>query len=336
MENKEENLVSVIIPVYNVEKYLPKCLDTVINQTYKNLEIILVDDGSPDNSGKICDEYAGKDSRIKVIHKENGGVSSARNVGINTTKGNWIAFIDSDDWIEENYVEELLKNTSKDIDIVQCGYNRVVENKKEQINCDGNDKIKNQEEFLTCCLNPQTAYGLCNMKIIRSDIVKDVRFNEKIVVCEDALFNIEISKNMNNFKIIKKPLYNYRINQNSVVKKYDKKYPDKYEKALNIIANYLKINYDENDEIKKNYYNFSAYHLMLIAVNYCYNPENNEKNKRRLLKNICNRDVFANALKKCNYNDISLTRKITLWTLKNKFYFLTGIICKIRQNQNRK
>ncbi|HJA50079.1 MAG TPA: glycosyltransferase, partial [Candidatus Fusicatenibacter intestinipullorum] len=95
----EKVKISVIIPVYNVEKYLKRCLDSVINQTYKNLEIILIDDGSTDNSGKICDEYAQKDERIIVIHKENGGVSSARNKGLDICIGDYISFIDSDDWI---------------------------------------------------------------------------------------------------------------------------------------------------------------------------------------------------------------------------------------------
>lgn len=331
-----DNLVSVIVPVYNVERYLKKCIESIINQTYKNLEIFLVDDGSTDNSGKICDEYAKKDNRINVIHKENKGVSSARNAGINEAKGEWIAFIDADDWIEENYIEELLKNTSKEIDIVQCGYYRVVANNKESINCDGNDEVRNKEEFLIGCLNPQMAYGLCHTKIIRKSKIKDIRFDEEIVVCEDALFNIELSENVNRVKIIKIPLYNYHIHQDSVVRKYDVNYSSKYEKALKVIDDYLKEKYNDNSIINTNFYNFSVYHLMLIAVNYCYNPGNHKKNKIKLLKDICNKEVFAKALEGCNYNNISLTRKITIWTLKNKFYFLTDAICRIRQIQNSK
>ena len=98
------DLISVVIPVYRVEKYLERCVESVINQTYANLEIILIDDGSPDNSGNICDEYAKIDKRIKVIHKKNGGLSDARNVGIENSKGKYITFIDSDYYIEENYV----------------------------------------------------------------------------------------------------------------------------------------------------------------------------------------------------------------------------------------
>lgn len=102
-------LISVIIPCYNVEEYLPECIESILNQTYKNLEIFLVDDGSPDNSGKICDEYVTKDKRIKVIHKENGGLSDARNVALNVMKGEYVTFVDSDDYVTDNYVEILYK-----------------------------------------------------------------------------------------------------------------------------------------------------------------------------------------------------------------------------------
>lgn len=100
-------LISVIVPCYKVERYLPKCIDSILRQTYKNLEVILVDDGSPDRSGEICDTYATKDSRIVVIHKANGGLSDARNVGIDQAKGEWITFIDSDDFVSDSYVEVL-------------------------------------------------------------------------------------------------------------------------------------------------------------------------------------------------------------------------------------
>ena len=126
----QKSLISIIIPVYNTEQYLSKCLDSVINQTYKNLEIIVIDDGSTDNSGKICDEYALKDNRIKVVHKQNAGVSSARNIGLDIARGEYIAFIDSDDYIELDMYESLLKISSENFSDVTCsGYYLVYKNK---------------------------------------------------------------------------------------------------------------------------------------------------------------------------------------------------------------
>ena len=102
----KEPKISVVVPVYKVEPYLRKCLDSIVNQTYRNLEIILVDDGSPDNCGAICDEYAAGDSRIRVIHQENGGVSSARNAGLSAVTGEWVGWVDSDDWLSLIHISE--------------------------------------------------------------------------------------------------------------------------------------------------------------------------------------------------------------------------------------
>ena len=118
-------LISIIVPVYKAEKYLSECIDSIISQTYENFELILIDDGSPDNSGKICDEYAEKDKRIKVIHKENAGVSSARNIGLDNASGEYIAFIDSDDFVDKQYLEKLhcnLKHNDADISLCRLSY----------------------------------------------------------------------------------------------------------------------------------------------------------------------------------------------------------------------
>ena len=124
-------LISVIVPIYNVEDYLNRCVDSIINQTYKNLEIILVDDGSPDNCPKMCDDYAKKDSRIKVVHKENGGLSDARNVGMEVATGGYVSFIDSDDYVSLDFYEILLQTMiDNDSDIVECSVVKFYENEK--------------------------------------------------------------------------------------------------------------------------------------------------------------------------------------------------------------
>ncbi len=146
----EIDLISVVIPIYNVEQYLKKCIDSVINQTYNNIEIILVDDGSPDDCGNICDEYAKKDSRIKVIHKINGGLSDARNAGIEIASGKYITFIDSDDIVENDYIEYLYKLLKKyNTKISICSYYVITEdNKKIDYGKDYKEQIMAKEECL--------------------------------------------------------------------------------------------------------------------------------------------------------------------------------------------
>lgn len=336
MKVENNDLISAIVPVYNVENYLKQCLESIINQTYQHLEIILIDDGSLDNSGKICDEFASRDARIKVFHKKNEGVSSARNTGIENASGKWIAFIDSDDWIEKEYFETMMNYAkSEDASVVLCAYNKIWGNEVEKINVNSEKKEYNANEYLIKTLNPQTGFGFCHMKLIKKECIGDLRFNQNLVVGEDALFNIQLSKNIKKAFFCDSEIYNYRNNSNSVVKRYDQNYANKYLKSMKVNKDYLLKNYKET-EILQNYYNFVAYHVMLVAINFCYNTNNKEKHKRKLVKQICNYDEFKEGIEKSNYNNISLTRKIMLFTLKRKMYFCTGIICKFRQMQNRR
>ena len=332
-----KDLISVIVPVYKVEKYINQCIDSIINQTYTNLEIILVDDGSPDNCGNICDEYAKKDKRIKVIHKENEGVSIARNIGLENSNGKYVTFIDSDDWVDEEYCKTLFESLKKqEADCAACGYNRVTGETVEKINSDNSEKLYNSKEYLIKILNPQTGLGFCHMKLYKKEILSGIEFEKNIVVGEDALFNIKISKKIKKAAFVSRTLYNYRINSESVVKKYDKDYAKKYLTSMEVIKRYIEEEYKEDKEVLQNYYNFVAFHVLLIAVNYCFHPKNDEKNKIRLLKYVCNINEFKIAIKKSNYNNISITRKITLFTLKHKLYYFTKLICIIRNKQNKK
>ena len=132
MINKKK--LSIIIPVFNVEEYLPKCIESVVNQTYDNLEILLINDGSTDNSGVICDNFAHKDERVKVVHKENGGLSAARNLGLSLATGHYIAFLDSDDYIDSEMYETLVDALENaDADIAACGFKEIYQNKHLQI-----------------------------------------------------------------------------------------------------------------------------------------------------------------------------------------------------------
>ena len=171
-------LISIIVPIYGVERYIRKCLDSLVNQTYHNLEFILVDDGSPDGCGVICDEYAEKDHRIRVIHKENGGVSSARNAGLAMITGQWIGWVDPDDWIERDMFEYMLCHAiSSEADVVVCGrYEEFSEKSrfrgwKEKISFD-------TEQVLQALLDDQTLQNFLWDKLWKRELFDDVVFPE--------------------------------------------------------------------------------------------------------------------------------------------------------------
>ena len=198
----DEKLVSVIIPAYNIEDYIGRCLDSIISQTYKNLEIIVVDDGSRDHTGEILDNYAKKDRRIKVIHKENGGVSSARNKGIEAAEGDYIGFIDGDDLIEPEMYKTLVDLLEEEnADIAHCGYQMVFPDRIDYYHNTGKKKIQTTEEGLKDLLSGEMIEpGLVN-KLYKKELIKNCRLNETVKINEDLLMNYQL------FKLSQKSVY---------------------------------------------------------------------------------------------------------------------------------
>jgi len=219
--------ISIIIPVYNVEPYIKKCLDSVINQTYKNLEILLIDDGSTDGSKEICDEYAAKDSRIKVFHKENRGLSSALNVGLNNFSGDYLGFVDSDDWIEPDMfgtLHKVIKN--EDVQICIAGYFKDINNDSSPV-CNKKqipDGVIQTRDILLYPLQRDDYMGFCGYvwnKLYSADIVKknDLKFNEQIKYGMDILFYYSLMLPGNYTGVyIDKPLYHY-VQRDSAISK---------------------------------------------------------------------------------------------------------------------
>lgn len=208
-----EKKVSVIVPIYNAEKYLNKCLESIIGQTYKNLEIILVDDGSLDNSPTICDAWAQIDSRIRVIHKKNGGVSSARNAGIDLAQGDYIGFVDADDWIEPNMYEVLINNAEKfSADKSSCGYVYYGRNVSGAVDC---TVLKNSDDMRLRLIRGDHNAVWC--AIYSRSVVGDIRFDESLKVAEDWLFNYQVCLKMSSEVIVDTPLYHYEDNIESAM-----------------------------------------------------------------------------------------------------------------------
>lgn len=200
--------ISVIVPVYNVEKYLRRCLDSIRAQTFTDFECICVDDGSSDGSGKILDEYAEQDSRFVVIHKDNGGVSSARNAGLDVARGEWIAFVDSDDWVEKDFLsEQFTDGESGDFEAVVCGLFGRGKPRHTELNRVAAKK----------CIFKQGGFGGYSfLRLVRRRNVVALRFDETVSYMEDALFFWKFFNSCNAILWTDKPLYHYEANASSV------------------------------------------------------------------------------------------------------------------------
>lgn len=220
-------LISVIIPVYNVERYLRRCLDSVVNQIYKNLEIILVDDGSPDRCPEICDEYAERDSRIKVIHKKNGGQAEARNKGIDIARGEYITFVDADDYISSSYVSSLYKSIKRfSVKFAICqmdcftDYKDVLQTDTSSSCC----KIsKKQALEYYCALGEKNSipFLAACCKLYHRSLFETLRFPVGCIY-EDSLLNYKLIDLVDEIAYVKKPLYHYLMRNDSTMGQREK------------------------------------------------------------------------------------------------------------------
>ena len=289
--------ISVIVPVYNVEDYLHKCIDSILSQTYSNFELLLIDDGSTDNSAKICDQYAQKDFRVEVFHKVNGGVSAARNLGIENAIGEWICFVDSDDWIESEVLHDVRsKIENKIVDLVIWGYKLAYPKYSSEINVPCSGFFSGKTEVYKLLIQSDMKKLLespCN-KLYCTSIIKDnsLHFDTNLSLMEDSKFNWSYFNYVQSIYAINEIYYNYRINHNR--KSLSSKYIDNIlEIKTENVAKRLNffINYD--GKYKKQYLSFlekdiEMAHLDLILAMY----ENNVSvDKRRAsIKRILNRD----------------------------------------------
>ena len=326
-------MVSVIIPVYNVEKFLNRCVDSILSQTYKNIEIILVDDGALDSSPQICDEYAHKDTRVNVVHKQNGGLASARNAGLKVAKGDYILFVDSDDWIKGNTVEELLNIAIENqVDFVRfipvsAGYpdrpdgtpiNFGTEDFMEEGVYNKGKMIK--DIYPRLFVTPQLTMGpivaawrsLYNRKFL---VDNNLYFDEEVKYSEDAIFSAKVVYNSNKFYYIKGGYYyNYFYNTSSITKSFKK---DRWD-ICKILSSTLKKEFEN----KKDYDFSKQLHLEDIynVLNALGQNTHIESFKERYtyIKNIFNDDFTKQSMKYINLTDINIKLKIILYLIKYK------------------
>lgn len=308
--NEIAPIISVIVPVYNVEIYLNRCIDSIIKQTLTNIEIILVDDGSTDNSGKICDEFLQKDSRISVIHKKNGGLSSARNAGLNIAKGKYIGFVDSDDWIDKYYYEKLYNIAKKSkSDIVSCKFNKSSKYKENSyIKINENDFTiedgkKFREIYLSSAMKGGSSWVPVWSKIYKRKIINDIRFEEGMIY-EDIMFNWRVLNEKNvMISLMSYKGYYYYNNPNSITKE---KFSDKMYDLYDVIDYVRKKTIDGNYKITKllnDYEKRIGYSILIKMLRSKY------QNKKEISKYY---DItMANSHDLFNSN-LSILRKVVL------------------------
>ncbi len=319
------DLISIIVPVYKVEKYLNRCVDSIINQTYKNLEIILVDDGSPDNCPKICDEYAKKDDRIKVIHKENGGLSDARNAGIKIANGKYIGFVDSDDWISVDFYSELYKLLTKyDADIAICDFIRTDDNEKIIIN--NKNKIENvytQEQYLERYFKvgyQTTEYYAWN-KLYKKSLMSEEQY-PKGLTSEDVLGTYKAILKSERIAKTNEKLYFYRYNNQSITGKFTNKDFDLIQIWDKVIeyTNKFAPKYYKYAILNRKRINFTL--LFRMAKHYSIEELKNQKITIKLLEELKKDKKIL--LK----SDIALSRKIIIILFCQNYYFFAKILRK--------
>lgn len=290
-----DNLVSIIIPIYNTEPYIHKCMDSIINQTYGNLEIILIDDGSTDKSGSICDEYSKGDNRVKVVHRENGGQSSARNLGIEVSKGKYIGFIDSDDYVDEKYVEYLLS--------------LILYNNDDMSICNTYDFYENGNlvginEQLVRKLNPENALeimlyeggfdtGPC-AKLYKKSLFHNLMFPENKIY-EDFEIMYKIIDRCESISYGGRALYYYLHHRNSTM---TTSFSDKNLNLIYVseqILEFIKIKYPQITNAAIRRYVYSNHHLLNLMCD--------SKNYSKILRNKIINNI------KCNSKTIILDKK---------------------------
>lgn len=301
-------LVSIIVPVYNTGKYLYKCLDSILNQTMQEIELILVDDGSDDNSGAICDFYSERDKRVRVIHKKNEGVSIARNVGMQAAKGEYIGFVDSDDWIEkEMYQEMYYYAKNKEADIVMCDACTIYDNNKKEadtISSLNESVLLNKKEITPFCLR-EIAGSACRC-IYKKQVLEAhaVQFPVGLPLSEDRIFNLNAMGNSESFYYLKKAYYNRYVRIGSAVSKY---YTDLLEitnqyrrEVLNVIERLW-----ENDKSYRQVYNQQFLVTYMSNVYNLYNVGSTLKlgEKRTKLKELVSNQNLIETLEECDVLD---------------------------------
>lgn len=342
--------ISIIVPVYNVEPYLNQCLESLHNQTLQDIEIIIVDDGSTDGCPAIIDEWRNRDKRMKIIHKENGGVSSARNEGIEIASADWIAFVDPDDWCDIDYYENLynvIQNQEEVIDAVICDYNEFIDGRiyrrdgaKKDFLLEEDNKIRGFRNRIIVP-NIQTDDNICLKygmaqpwnKLYKKSIIdkQNLRFNINLRYYDDVEFNFHYFHFTKSIYYIKVCGYFYRLNNDSFSRKFKS---DRIELDKAYLESLIQKSKEENydDDTRQAIY-ISILRVIIHELLVCYylHDENklSVKNKIEILKSEI--DYFQDEISKIKPKNLKISNKIVLMLIKNRYLMLLLFIGKVRK-----
>ena len=313
------NIISIIVPIYKVEKYLDRCINSILNQTFKDFELILVDDGSPDRCGDICEEYAKKDKRIKVIHKENGGLSDARNAGLDIAKGEFVGFVDSDDFIHKDMYmilyDTLVKSKS---DISQCKFkyfSKENELNKNIIN-DGKYKIYNNIDAIEEIMDNKNLNANVWNKLYKRELFREIRF-PKGKIHEDEFVTYKVFYRAKTISYVNKELYYYFSNDTGIMKNLN----------INSKFDWIEAIEERNEFLlsikEKNLFNKSNSYLFFNLIKLRYNIKKSEelKNKSQMY-NLVNEKIKYSLNAISDKSSYSKLNKIVVSLMKLNFNFV--------------
>lgn len=338
--------VSIIVPIYNVEKYLDHCMQSLLNQTLNDIEIIMVDDESPDSCPKLCDEYAKRDSRIKVIHKKNGGLGYARNSGLDIATGEYVAFVDSDDFVDKAIYQILYDCASKNnADIVYCGYYLYDKNKIKKIKyTNKNININDHKRCVSFLENiigadyfqKEDIHVSCSVwkAIYKRSILNknNIRFcSEREFISEDIIFHIDLIKYINNIVILPHCLYYYCLNENSLTKSYsegrflkDIILCEEVERRLNTIIGKNKARNIANSLVFE-----KLQGTLSFEVKSC------PQNVINQISKCCNNSRLRYAINESNLSDLPIRKRLFLLCVKYRLSLLIYLYYKFLSHGNR-
>ena len=333
--------LSVIVPVYNVEKYIHQCIESIINQQFRDFELIIVDDGSPDSCPQICDDYASQYGFIRVIHQPNGGVSRARNSGIEVAQGKWLYFVDSDDWITSSGLSDLVavgEQTNADVVFTDC-VEQYDSGKSKRLKLFSNSFSSDDPDFISqiqCSIlchkfNPYFSAGADNAypapwsKLIRTQLVKDngIRYDPYVQgIYDDGLFTINILEHARHVSYQGTVSYNYRIVNSSLVHTFRADKVTRFEKNCERMNEFIKNN-NKNEHFKQAEYCRRIAYLSSMMTSFFFNPENKMDSKTRVesLRTTIARSIWADAIRNAQYDNLESKHKYTLFCMRNRLFY---------------